>query len=120
LLSGKRYLIRAQLHIVSAATTTGIQLGYNIGAAPTFAQFSAIETVTNSATAAAMSTGAATARDTAIIVQTTGSLTVAPVIIMGLIQPSADGTFALRMVSEVSTSAVTAKAGSTLEIRQER
>jgi hypothetical protein len=118
--AGIRYSILAHLHIIAAAATTGVQVGYNIGAAPTFAQFSAWQVVTNSATAAALSTGQATARDTAIIVQTTGPAAVGPMTIGGVIQPSADGTFALRLASEVASSAVTAKAGSFLQIRQER
>jgi hypothetical protein len=120
LLANKRYVVTAFLHIISAATTTGVQIGYNIGAAPSLAQFSALEVVTNSATAAALSSGAQTARDTAVIVQTTGPAAIGPAIMSGVIQPSADGTFAIRLVSEVAASAVTVKAGSYLEIRQER
>lgn len=118
LLSGRKYLIDCVLFHLSAATTTGAQFGYNIGAAPTVAQFANISGVTNSVTAGAISLGSATARDTAITAQTTGSANVTMTHIAGYIQPSADGTFAIRLVSEVSTSAVTVKAGSWLTIHE--
>lgn len=121
LLNGKRYVVQAGLFHISNATTTGAQFGYNIGAAPTLAQFGNYSGVTNSATAGVMSLGTATARDTAITVQTTGSANITLTLIAGMIQPSADGTFALRCFSEIAVAAgLTVKAGSYLIVRQER
>ncbi len=120
LLSGKRYIINAALFHLSAATGTGANFSYNIGAAPTVSQFANISGVTNSVTAGAISLGSATARDTAITAQTTGSANVTMTALAGLIQPSADGTFAIRFSSEVAASAVTVKAGSWCEIREVR
>lgn len=123
LLSGKKYAIEAWLFHISNATTTGAQFGYNIGAAPTLVIFGNISGVTNQATGgtnATFSLGTATARDTAITGQTTGSAAITVTSLVGMIQPSADGTFALRATSEVSVAAgLTVKAGSWMRIRQE-
>lgn len=121
LLSGVKYVIEAALFHISNATTTGAQFGYNIGAAPTSSYFGNYSGVTNSVTAGAMSLGTATARDTAITAQTTGSANNTVSLIHGFIQPSANGTFALRATSEVTVaSALTIRAGSWMSIRQER
>lgn len=115
--SGKHYGFEAMLFILSAATTTGVQLGVN-GPTMTGSRFSAIETVTGSATAAALSVpvGDITALDTAIVVQTTGPANVVQAVVTGWVNPSADGTFAMRVKSEVASSTVTVKAGSWLRI----
>lgn len=114
--SGKKYVFTAHLFHVSDATTTGAQFGIG-GVAMTAMLAGAISTVTASATAAAMSAGCATAVDTAVIVQTTGSTAVVPTILTGYFTPSADGTFAIRCASEVAVAAgLTVKAGSWLEV----
>jgi hypothetical protein len=119
LLSGRKYAVMAYLFHANNASTTGSRFGYNIGAAPTVAQFAEIATVTPSATAAAMSEGSATARDTAIVAQTTGDTGVRLSVFAGYIQPSADGTFAVRCASEVAVAAgLTVKVGSWLRIRE--
>ena len=116
--AGKKYAFEAHLYHISNATTTGAQFGVG-GVAMTEMQIAAISTVTSSATAAAMSTGQATAIDTAAVVQTTGSVTVAPTILSGYIQPSASGTFAIRGASEVAVAAgLTVKRGSWLRLRE--
>jgi hypothetical protein len=118
--SGIRYAVDACLFSVNNASTTGSQFGYNIGAAPTAALLGEIGAVTNSVTAGAFGTGTATARDTAIVAQTTGQTATGIHLIGGFIQPSADGTFAMRATSEVTVAAgLTVKAGSWLWIRQE-
>ncbi len=115
--SGKKYAVEAHLFHVNDATTTGSQFGYNIGAAPTLALFGNHSGVTNSVTAGAQAIGTATARDTAITAQTTGSTGITHTVIAGYIQPSADGTFALRGTSEVTVAAgLTIKAGSWMRI----
>ncbi len=115
--SGVVYGVLACLHHINNATTTGSQFGYNIGAAPTVARFSTIDTVTASATASTHSAGSITARDTAITAQTTGSVAITMAIIAGFIQPSADGTFAMRATSENTVaSGLIVKAGSWLRV----
>jgi mRNA-degrading endonuclease toxin of MazEF toxin-antitoxin module len=119
LLSGRKYAFEANLFHANDATTTGSQFGYNIGAAPTVSLVGTIDTVTPSVTAAAVSAGTVTARDTAVTAQTTGDTAVRLAVIKGYIQPSADGTFAMRCKSEVAVAAgLTVKAGSWLHIRE--
>ena len=80
-------------------------------------QIATIDTVTGSVTAGVMSTGAAAARDTAATAQTTGSAAITLGILSGFIQPSADGTFAIRATSEVTVaSGLIVKKGSWLRI----
>jgi hypothetical protein len=116
--AGIAYGVFAFLHHNQTATTNGARFAYNIGAAPTDAIFSNIDTVTGSVTAAAFSSGSATARDTAITAQTTGSLTtVVPCLLGGFIIPSADGTFSLRANEENDTvSGMLVKAGSWMRV----
>ena len=117
LLSGKHYSFLAALIHVNDASTTGSRFGYNIGAAPTTSIVGTIDTVTPSVTASAHSAGVITARDTAVTAQTTGSTSQRLAMIAGSIQPSADGTFAMRCASEVAVAAgLTVKAGSWLHI----
>lgn len=117
LLANKTYCFEAQLTHVNNASTTGSRFGYNIGAAPTDARISTIDTVTTSVTASAHSAGSVTARDTAITAQTTGSTSDRLANIVGFIIPSADGTFAMRCASEVAVAAgITVRKGSWLHI----
>jgi len=117
--SGKKYVFEAHLYSTNDATTTGSQFGVNIGAAPTVLTLSDIGVVTTGAAAAAMSAGNATARDTAASADTTGSVSTRMHIVSGYIQPSADGTFAMRGKSEVAVAAgLTVKVGSWLHIRE--
>jgi hypothetical protein len=116
--SGVRYAFEAHLYHISNATTTGAQFGIG-GVAMTAMLIGAQSVVTNSATAATMSSGTATAVDTAAVVQTTGAAAVAPTVLSGSFQPSADGTFSIRATSEVTVaSGLTVKAGSWLKIWQ--
>lgn len=117
ILAGKHYNFEAMLIVTSAATTTGIQLSVNGPAATSF-RGSGIVTVTGSATSATMSTPTTdvTTVDAVIAVQTTGPTGTVPAIIFGWYNPSADGTFAVRVRSEVASSTVTVKAGSSCRI----
>lgn len=116
--SGVRYSFDCSLFHINNATTTGSQFGIG-GVAMTTMVAGAISTVTNSATAAAMSTGVVTAINTAVVVQTTGSATNAPTILTGYFQPSADGTFAVRATSEVTVAnGLIVLAGSWLRVRE--
>lgn len=115
---GRSYTIECHLYHISNATTTGAQFGFG-GVAMTAMIAGAISTVTNSPTAATMSSGVVTAINTAVVVQTTGAATNAPTILSGTITPSADGTFAIRATSEVTVAAgLTVLAGSFLKVRE--
>lgn len=117
MLSGVLYNFLCHLYHISNATTTGAQFAFNIGAAPTDARISTIDTVTASVTASAHSAGSQTIRDTAITAQTTGSAAITLAIISGFIIPSADGTFSMRATSEVTVAAgLTVKRGSWLRV----
>jgi len=66
-----------------------------------------------------MSTGVATAVNTAAVVQTTGAATNQPHEMSGSFQPSADGTFEIRATSEVTVAAgLTVLKGSWAHIRE--
>lgn len=117
--NGKTYSVLAHLFHHNNASTTGSQFAFNIGAAPTHAQFATIGTVTPSPTAAALCAGSTGTRDVAISVDTTGSTTVRLSIIAGSIVPSADGTFAMRATSEVTVaSGLVVDRGSWMRIRR--
>lgn len=121
LLSGKRYTFEAVLFHQNNATSTGSQFGYNIGAAPTAAFFSVVTPVDSAvgSTSTKFAAGTTSARDTAAVATDTGTTGIATTVIKGYIQPSADGTFAIRATSEVTVAAgLTIKAGSYLHIRE--
>jgi len=115
--SGKKYMFECHLFHISGVTTTGAQFAVNIGAVPTILVAGTYSGVTNSVTAGAFSLGSATARDTALTAQTTGSAAITLTIMSGMIQPSADGTFAIRATAEVAAT-MTVKAGSWLHVRE--
>lgn len=115
LLSGRHYNFMAVLIHQTNATTTGAQFGVNIGAAPTSLILSGYAQITASVTAATYGSSAAvTARDTAMVVETTGPGAVNMIAVMhGWIVPSANETFAVRCKSEVAVaSGLTVNAGS--------
>ncbi|MBA3356231.1 MAG: hypothetical protein H0U18_09935 [Pyrinomonadaceae bacterium] len=117
--SGKHYNFIANLFHFSNATTTGAQFGIN-GPAMTGMRIQALDVVTGSLTAAAMSSNVTdvTVLDTPAIAQTTGHLTT-PVlaVLSGWINPSAAGTFAIRGRSEVAVAAgLTVSVGSWLQL----
>lgn len=116
--NGKHYMFESHLFHISNATTTGAQFAIN-GPAMTGMVVANISGVTNSVTGGAFSLGSATARDTIITAQTTGSANITHTIISGWINPSADGTFAMRATSEVTVaSGLTVKVGSWLHLRE--
>jgi hypothetical protein len=103
-LSGRNYIFDAALLHIANATTNGSNFGIG-GVAMTYVIGGAISTVTNSVTAAAMSTGVITAVDTGVVVQTTGAAANAPTRFWGQFTPSASGTFQIRATPEVSNAA---------------
>lgn len=111
-LSGKSYNFIAHLFHLANATTTGAFFAVN---GPTMTAFlvNCLDGVTHNVAAAAVASGTQGTKDTNIIVETTSSVTAVMAIISGHIQPSADGTFAIRCASEVAVAAgITVKAGS--------
>lgn len=112
--SGKTYNFLAHLFHISNATTTGAQFGIN---GPTMGgmRISEIDVILGSATAATMgaNVGDVISLDTAAIVETTGAATVVMAGLSGWFNPTANGTFAVRLKSEVAVaSGLTVKAGS--------
>jgi hypothetical protein len=111
--AGQSYWWRASIAYTAAATATGSRFSVNGPASPTFLAYKSeysLTTTTNTVNeglsaydqpAASNATSAATAANTAII--------------EGVIRPSADGNVIMRFASEVSGSAITAKAGSLLQ-----
>lgn len=107
------YWFRASIQYTAAATTTGSRWAINGPASPTFLSYKSeysLTTTTNTVNegvaaydspAAASASSAATGANTAII--------------EGVIRPSTNGTVIMRFASEVSASAIVAKAGSLLE-----
>ncbi len=103
---------------VTDATTTGAQFGVKLTTAPTALRVGTIDTVTASATAAVFSAGVATAVDTPITAQTTGTgATAGPTLIAGYFVPGADDVFEIRANTEPATAGtLTIKAGALLQV----
>lgn len=118
--SGKRYAFEAHLVHQTNATTTGSRFGVNGPATPTLLAASQISGETPGIAASNIAIGVATAYDTALSASTTGpGATNTLAIVSGLIQPSADGTFALRCASEVAVAGgLVIKAGSWMLLRE--
>lgn len=117
-LSGKHYNFEAHLIHKANATTTGAFWAVN-GPTVTAMRLSGLDTVTGNVAAAAVAAQSAdiTARDTNLIVETTSSVTPVLMILTGWMNPSADGTFAVRCASEVAVAAgLTVMAGSWLQL----
>lgn len=114
--NGKTYNFEAMLIHANDAATTGSRFAIN---GPTLTNIFAgtIDTVTPSVTASAHSAGVVTAVDTAITAQTTGSTSNRLAIISGVFTAGANGTFAMRLASEVAVAnGVTVRAGSWLHV----
>lgn len=114
--NGKNYTFLAQLFHLSAATTTGAQFGVN-GPSMTSLILANISGVTNSVAAGAISLGSATALNTVVTAQTTGSSAITLTVLSGAFTPSADGTFAIRATAEVAAN-MTVKQGSWCQVRE--
>lgn len=110
--AGKRYKFKAMIAYDAAATTTGARFTVNGPASPTvlavvsrYPLTATTETVNYVAAYDAPSAANATSL-------AAGNLA----IVEGIIVPSANGIFKLQFASEVSGSAITVKAGSSMEI----
>ena len=115
--ANKHYNFEAHLYHFSAAATTGPRFAVN-GPTMTAMRLQQLITETGSVAAAVMNSNITdiTALDTAVAT-TDGQITT-PVlsILSGWINPSAAGTFAIRVASEVATSAITIKVGSWMQL----
>ncbi len=113
--AGETYIFRATIWYTAAATTTGSRWSVNGPASPTRLAYRS----TYSLTASSQTTNSGlTAYDlpsasNASSAATTTGANVAEV--QGIITPSANGTVIIRFASEISSSAIVAKAGSLLE-----
>jgi hypothetical protein len=112
--SGETYAFEAWVVYETAATTTGSKWAVNGPASPTILSYS-VETPTAGTTSrldfASTYDGTSASNQTAGIGQCLAK-------IEGVVKVSASGTFALRFGSEVGSSAVTAKAGSSMRYRK--
>ncbi len=115
-LAGKLYYFDINIAYTAAATTTGSRWSINGPASPTYLTYVSEYSLTTTSTtrnaglqaydapAASNATSAATGNNAAFI--------------YGIIQPSADGTVIARFASEISSSAIVAKAGSFIRYTQ--
>jgi len=108
--SGTRYHFYAQIWYTSAANTTGSKWAINGPAATNMAYKS-----TYTLAATTVTTNFAAAYDIPTTANATSLTTTNTAILEGTILPSANGTVIVRFATEVDTSAVVCKAGSTLE-----
>jgi len=106
--SGETYWFRFTIPYTSAATTTGSRWSINGPGSPTLLNYTSTYTLT----ATSNTVNSATAYDIPAASNAT-SLTAGNVaVIEGIITPSSNGTLIARFASEVSSSAIVAKAGS--------
>lgn len=111
--AGETYFFRGIVNITTAVTTTGGRISVSGPAAPTMLAYAINWPTTGNTTTPAHGLSAydLPAASNASCAQTTGNVAT----IEGFITPSASGTVILRLASEVSSSAITAKAGSVLQ-----
>lgn len=108
--SGQTYYFEFVIAYTSAATTTGSRWSINGPASPTLLNYTSQYTLT----ATSNTSNSATAYDIPAAASAT-SLTAGNVAtVWGVITPSSDGTVIARFASEITVSAITAKAGSIL------
>ena len=99
------YIFEAVLFTTSAATTTAIQISCN-GPTTTRLRYAVHNAIAASGNATDVY-AVQTAYDTVVNPATGPGATALPVYVNGYIKPSADGTLALRLRSEISASTVT-------------
>ena len=108
--AGETYWFEFVIPYTSAATTTGSRWSINGPAAPTMLNYRSEYTLA----ATTLTANSATAYDIPAASNasslTTGNLAT----VWGIIKPSSSGTVTARFASEISNSAITAKAGATL------
>lgn len=108
--SGQTYYFEFVIPYTSAATTTGSRWSINGPANPTLLNYRSEYTLT----ATSMTLNSATAYDIPAASSASSLTTGNVATIWGIITPSASGTVIARFASEVTSSAITAKAGAML------
>jgi hypothetical protein len=109
--SGSKYWFKFTIPYTSAATTTGSRWAINGPAAPTLLNYTSRYTLT----ATSETVNSATAYDIPAASNATSLTAGNLATIEGIIVPSANGTVIARFASEVTVSAVVAKAGAILQ-----
>jgi hypothetical protein len=112
--AGLKYWFRAAVAYTAAATTTGSRWAINGPAAPTLLNYTSRYTLT----ATSETVNSATAYDIPAAANATSLTAGNLATIEGIIVPSASGVVVVRFASEVSSSAIVAKAGSILQYQQ--
>jgi len=107
--AGTTYNFRAQILYSSAVTTTGSRWTIN-GPATTFLAYRSVYTLT----ATTVTTNNLSAYNVPAASNASTNPTSGVAVIEGVIRPSASGTVIVRFASEIASSAITARAGSTL------
>lgn len=112
-IAGTLYRFRAVIRYTAAATTTGSRWAINGPGSPTVLSYMSTYSLT---TTTQTTNHGVTAYDTPAASNATSAATAGnTAIVEGFIQTSSDGTVIVRFASEVSSSAIVAKAGSFLE-----
>lgn len=114
--NGKTYYFKAVIRYTAAATTTGSRWGVNCSAGTaanlTFTSEYTLTSTTSTRNAMVQ------AFDSPAGCNATSVIAVNKAVLEGHFTPTADGTFIIRFASEVSSSAIVAKAGSVLYYQQ--
>ncbi len=111
--AGQTFWFRAVIFFTSAATTTGSRWSVSGPGAPTFLSYRSMYSLTT--TSDTLNTGL-TAYDLPAAANATSATAAGnTAMVEGTITPSSDGTVIIRFASEVSNSAIVAKAGSILQ-----
>ena len=114
--AGQTYWFRAMIMYTSAATSTGSRWSVNGPASPTLLIYKSEYSLTT--TSRTINEGLS-AYDSPAASNATSAATASNIAwVEGFITPSASGTFIIRFASEVSSSAIVAKAGSILQYQQ--
>jgi len=114
--AGRTYRFRFLIDYTSAATTTGSRWSINGPSAPTRLSYRSQYSLTT--TSDTINTGLDTYDLPAASNATSAATTANVAIVEGYITPSIDGTVAARFASEVTVSAIVAKAGSAVDYHE--
>lgn len=114
--AGETYYFRFIINYTAAATTTGSRFSVNGPGSPTLLSYRMEVSLAAAAGTDGVTTAISTAYDTPAGATATSANTAGNIaVIEGFITPSASGTVIARFASEVSSSAIVAKAGSLLQ-----
>jgi hypothetical protein len=113
--AGETYFFRATIFYTAAATTTGSRWSVNGPSSPTLLAFRTSNVLTAAAGTDGETTTFNSTYDSPAASNASSALAGNIAVVEGFIKPSANGTLTIRFASEVSSSAIVAKAGSMLE-----